>query len=649
MSKNNIYNTFFINSPVVMLLIHPKTMEIIDANSSACSFYQYSYKEILKLKISDINVLSKEEIAFEMEQARNRGKNHFDFKHRLSNGEIRDVEVHSRPIVLNGVEILYSIIHDTTERNKAEEERLVLALQSSGDGVWDWNTTTNEVVYSKRWKEMIGYEDEEISNSFDEWVKRLHPDDRDSAYLQLNRHLEGLTPIYQSEHRLLCKDGSYKWILSRGKVISWNADGKPLRVTGTHKDITSRKQMENLLREAEERFRNILEYSQDASYRRDLKSKKYDYISPVIERLTGYTSQEMSEMTIDMFLQKVYPEDVPQVIKYFKEECLANNAPQAVEYRFLCKDGNYHWFINRFTSVQNNLEPLYRYGIIQEITERKLAEEELKRAKEKAEKASITKSEFLANMSHELRTPLNVTLGAIQLFELYINNDLDLNKEKILKHLKSMKQNSFRLLKLVNNLIDTNKIDSGFYEPIFYKHNIVSVIERIALSVSDYAEQKNINLIFDSDIKEMPIICDVDMIDRIMLNVLSNAIKFTDDFIYVNISTRDDVVVITVKDNGIGIEQDKLEIIFERYRQAADLLTRENEGSGIGLSLTKSLVEMHGGKIYVKSDYGNGCEFIIELPIEQKVGETMLHPVQHISDNHKFIEMMNVEFSDIYK
>jgi signal transduction histidine kinase len=126
----------------------------------------------------------------------------------------------------------------------------------------------------------------------------------------------------------------------------------------------------------------------------------------------------------------------------------------------------------------------------------------MKIAKEKAEKLSISKSEFIANMSHELRTPLNVNIAAIQLFQSYVKSDLNLDKEKISKHLKPMTQNCLRLLRLVNNLIDTTKVDAGFYEPYFKNYDIINLIEGIVMSVADYFKQKNIELIFDTEVEE---------------------------------------------------------------------------------------------------------------------------------------------------
>ncbi len=201
-----------------MFVVNPKTAEIIDANPFACSFYQYSYDDMLKLKISDINILSIEQISFEMNSAITKQKNCFYFKHRLSSGEIRDVEVRSGPIIQDGKLLLYSIIHDITDRVKVEEkckktnnelqekielrtkqleelnamlekniseglktaeiskeneERLAFALEGSGDGIWDWNTVTDKAIYSKRWKEIIGYGENEIQNLHSEWKREF--------------------------------------------------------------------------------------------------------------------------------------------------------------------------------------------------------------------------------------------------------------------------------------------------------------------------------------------------------------------------------------------------------------------------------------------------------------------------------------------
>ncbi len=127
---------------------------------------------------------------------------------------------------------------------QTSEDRLNLVLEGSQLGFWDWNAVTNEVYFSHTWKEMLGYTEDEVGNDLSEWDKRVHPDDKEATYADLNAHLEGKTPFYENEHRVLCKDGSYKWILDRGQVMSRTEDGKPLRVTGTHADITEKKEIE---------------------------------------------------------------------------------------------------------------------------------------------------------------------------------------------------------------------------------------------------------------------------------------------------------------------------------------------------------------------------------------------------------------------
>jgi diguanylate cyclase (GGDEF)-like protein/PAS domain S-box-containing protein len=138
---------------------------------------------------------------------------------------------------------------ESERRTRESEQRWHFALEGSQNGVWDWNLETNEVFFSKRWKEMLGFEEHEISGSLEEWDKRVHPDDKARAYADIEKHLKGETPYYENEHRVLCKNGTYKWILDRGMIVSRDAGGKPTRMIGTHTDITERKLAEETIRE----------------------------------------------------------------------------------------------------------------------------------------------------------------------------------------------------------------------------------------------------------------------------------------------------------------------------------------------------------------------------------------------------------------
>ncbi len=292
-----------------------------------------------------------------------------------------------------------------------------------------------------------------------------------------------------------------------------------------------------------------------------------------------------------------------------------------------------------------------------DITERKKAEEikkenEInKRLLKEERKYDQMKTQFFTNLSHELKTPINVLLGNVQLLRVYLDNDtVDESNKKIAKYLNSMWQNCYRLLRLINNLTDIVKIDSGYFDVTLKNYNIVSIVEEITLSVADYIENMGIDLVFDTDTEEKIIACDPDKIERILLNLLSNAVKFTDrgGRIIVSMNDLKDKVRVTVKDTGIGIPMDKQSQIFDRFKKANEDLIRNYQGTGIGLSLVKALVEMHEGTIELESNYGDGSEFIIELPsrMVSQINETPIKEYMDIHDRN--IEKLNIEFSDIY-
>ncbi len=296
-------------------------------------------------------------------------------------------------------------------------------------------------------------------------------------------------------------------------------------------------------------------------------------------------------------------------------------------------------------------------SVIRDITEKKKSEQLKKAADEnsrlliEAKELDRLRTEFFANISHELRTPLNLILSSIQVSQMHLNKPEQLDLQKLQNYQNIMRQNCYRLSKLISNLIDMTKIDSGFFETFIQNCNIVSLIEEITLSVYEFVKEKGINLVFDTDTEEVFIPCDPEKIERVMLNLLSNAAKFTEpgDEISVYISKKENSVVVTVKDSGIGIPEDKLEEIFGRFKQVDKSLTRNREGSGIGLSLVKSIIELHGGKIFAKSELGKGSEFIFSLPIMEEVKNPENLPVDTEYHNTRYYsaEKVSVEFSDV--
>ena len=262
------------------------------------------------------------------------------------------------------------------------------------------------------------------------------------------------------------------------------------------------------------------------------------------------------------------------------------------------------------------------------------------------EKTLRLQEEFLANISHELKTPLNVISSAVQLFSLYCDSgSLDKNRNSIIKYIDSIKQNSYRLSKLINNIVDSSKIEAGFFELNLSNNNIVQVVEELVMSVTNFTESKGLNIIFDTDIEEKIMACDPEKIDRIVLNLLSNAIRFSNvgDEIIVAINDMNEFVEISVKDNGTGIKTEHLEMIFDRFKQVDKTLSRNTEGTGIGLSLVKSIVELHGGNICVESEFGKGSKFTVKLPSQKVIQENIIYN----SKVNNVDESMLLELSDI--
>jgi len=257
---------------------------------------------------------------------------------------------------------------------------------------------------------------------------------------------------------------------------------------------------------------------------------------------------------------------------------------------------------------------------------------------------------FFANLSHELRTPLNVIFSAQQMMGFIISKQSCGDcKHQIGKYNKIVKQNCYRLIRLIGNLIDITKIDAKYFEVSKKNCDIVNVVGNITHSVSDYIKDKHIELFFDTEIERKVIAFDPDKVERIMLNLLSNAVKFTAEKgkIYVKIRMVDGYVSISVKDNGIGIGKDMQNTIFERFIQADKSINRNTEGSGIGLSLVKSLTDLHQGRVSLTSEEGKGSEFVVMLPDELISFEDSIACACDV-DKDMDIERINIEFSDIY-
>ncbi|MFZ7120794.1 MAG: MASE3 domain-containing protein [Eubacteriaceae bacterium] len=257
------------------------------------------------------------------------------------------------------------------------------------------------------------------------------------------------------------------------------------------------------------------------------------------------------------------------------------------------------------------------------------------------------KDNFFINISHEFKTPLNVILGITQLLELeFKKSRTEMDMPSYLnEYMKTLKYNSYRLWRLIDNLIDISKINTNSFEVIMQNNNIVSVVEDIVLSATSHLEKNDIDIIFDTEVEEKILACDADLIERIILNLISNGIKFAKNKgeILIKLIDEGEIFTIIVEDNGIGIPKDKIETIFDYFSKVDQSLTRNTEGSGMGLALVAHLVKIHGGSISVESEKGQGSKFIIKLPVSTVENTTKKKSYSQVKK-----ERINIEFSDIY-
>ena len=262
----------------------------------------------------------------------------------------------------------------------------------------------------------------------------------------------------------------------------------------------------------------------------------------------------------------------------------------------------------------------------------------------------MVKINFLENMSHEFRTPINIILMVSKLLLSSIeNNDFNLDREKIINYLKSLKQNGYRILRLVNNILDSTKFDNKCEQLEMYNYNIISVIEDIVLSAAEYIKNTERNIVFDTE-EEIILACTPSYIEKIMLNLISNSFKFTNDNgkieIDIKVNKEEEKLYVHVKNDGPSIPKEDAQLIFNKFVQIENHIRRQNEGSGIGLYLVKCLVEAHEGKIWINTEVESGTEFIFYLPIKIIDSEDEIK-IYYIEE-HSIMYKCNIEFSDVY-
>jgi PAS domain S-box-containing protein len=280
------------------------------------------------------------------------------------------------------IQAIANELHKILEKRKVEknlqkiEDRWQFAIEGSNDGIWDWNVLTNEVFFSNRWKEMIGFKPDELEGKLSEWQTRVHPDDIEAVTLKIQQHFKQETPVYSSEHRILNRDGSWKWILDRGKVLEWTLDGKPARMVGTHTDISDRKKNEEIIRNSEEKFRIVTDNAYNWEFWEG-SDGRWIHHSSSCQKLTGYSSDEFLNDN-DLLLKIIHPDD-REAYKDHHFETKSKKTQGKHFFRIITKKGEIRDIEQVCQAVFDGAKTFIGIrGSNIDITERKLAENQLR-------------------------------------------------------------------------------------------------------------------------------------------------------------------------------------------------------------------------------------------------------------------------------
>ena len=550
------------------------------------------------------------------------------------------------------------------ERKQAEEalreanDRLALAVRGSQVGVWANDMAGGDYqsghVFCTNIMEPLGYATPESAVDWATVAAQIHDDDRLRVEQALGAYFAGQTPEYQVEFRARHRDGTYRWLLSRGVVVR-DAAGRPLRFAGTRIDITKRKRAEEALRESEERFRGTFENAGVGIAHADFEGR-WLRVNEKLCKIVGYSREELLGKT---FKDITYPDDLPASLEQFGWIRRGEFPSYSLQKRYIRKDGSLVW-VDLSVSLQREDagNPAYTIAIIQDISERKRLDGELWRAMEASEAASQAKSEFLAHVSHEVRTPLNAILG---MNELALDTSVT---DQQRKYLTVMQSSAEALLEVINDLLDYSKIEAGKLDLDRATFSLRAVVNDTLRSLALRAHRKGLELVGRVP-PHVPdaFVGDAGRLRQVLTNLIGNAIKFTAQGEVVveaeildedkSPKTRDEgrgmrdegnvpvidsalspqpsalvphleaeracILLFVVRDTGIGIPRAKQQKIFEAFEQADSSTTRRYGGTGLGLSIAARLVRLMGGGIAVESEPGRGSTFLFTVRLHQRL------------------------------
>ena len=505
-------------------------------------------------------------------------------------------------------------LHEQRAQLEEERERVSMALTGADLGMWDLDLDTGQCVFDERWAAILGYTLDEVDPRVEFFESRVHPEDLQTLRTQFDRHIRGEIPHIDAEIRMKHKEGSWRWVLDRGKILEWNEDGSPRRVVGTHKDITERKEREKALRRERDLLQNIFDASPVAIVTLDAEGQ-FLTASTRARDILGLDPDDVLERAFndprwcitDANGQPIPDEELP-----FARVMASGERVYDAEHTIQWPDGN-----TRLLSVSGapltspEGDPEGAVFIMNDVTERRQHEHELMAAKERAEEMNRLKNAFLANMSHEIRTPLTSIIG----FADVLSGQMNGPEEELIQLIR---QSGKRLEETLTAILDLAQLESNDVhvdpEPV----NLSDAVRSAVGMHRPKARSKGLDVILHLPDEPVEMLLDARALQRILSHLVSNAVKFTDEgAVQVRLQRADEAVLLQVEDTGVGIGPDHLERIFSEFEQESKGYTRDYEGVGIGLAITRRLTKLLGGSIDVESEKGSGTVFTVRLPVEK--------------------------------
>jgi PAS domain S-box-containing protein len=497
--------------------------------------------------------------------------------------------------------LAYRRLQRVQEALREGELRYRLVARAANDAIWDWDLATNDVTWNESIQKLFGWAIEQIGLDAAWWHDNIHPDDHQRVIQQIHEALERGTEVWHAEYRFRRADGTYADVLDRGHVVRDGA-GNAVRMVGSIMDLSERKRAEKAVRDSESLYRAIGESIDYGVWVCDPSGRNI-YASDSFLRLVGMTQQECSEFGWSKVL---HPEDAEWTVAAWKE-CVRTQGNWDVEQRFLGVDGRYHPVLARGVPVRDDKgQVLYWAGINLDIGRLKDAEQALREADRR-------KDEFLATLSHELRNPLAPVRSSIAVLKAGSAAEMELAEARDV-----IDRQVAHMARLLDDLLDVSRITRGKLELRRERVELAAVV-RLALETSRPPMERAGHQLTVS-LPETPIWLDADPVrlEQVFSNLLNNAAKYTDRGGQIGLTARllDCEVLVCVRDSGIGLTEEQLPRLFEMFSQVSSSLERSQGGLGIGLSLVRGLVELHGGQISAASEgLGKGSEFSVRLPV----------------------------------